>query len=147
MNFLRKILVEKSGNWFIQLFRYTLVGGTAFIVDFGLLYVLVEWCRMHYLAAATASFIAGLTVNYLLSMSWIFSSPKYENRMTEFMLFALTGVAGLGINELAMYLLTDVSELHYMLSKTVATAIVFIWNFTVRRALLFRSGERKQKRQ
>ncbi len=64
----------------IQLFRYFIVGGTAFAVDFGLLWVLTE-CGMHYLLAGGCSFAAGLSVNYLLSVAWVFRDHALRNRL------------------------------------------------------------------
>ena len=88
----RKILFENTTNLFIQLFRYTLVGGLAFVVDFGLLFFLTEYVRLHYLISATISFLAGLLVNYVISTQWIFRDSKIKNKKVEFILFGLIGI-------------------------------------------------------
>jgi len=67
------LLKNPTDNTGIQLVRYTLVGGVAFLVDFGLLFMLTEYAGMHYLAAAAVAFLGGLTTNYALSVSWVFS--------------------------------------------------------------------------
>ena len=46
------IFKGKTDNTIVQLFRYTFVGGFAFVVDFGLLYVLTEYAHFHYLLSA-----------------------------------------------------------------------------------------------
>jgi putative flippase GtrA len=56
---LNALFAQKTNKVFIQLFRYTFVGGFAFLVDFGLLFFLKEVCGLHYLLSATLSFIAG----------------------------------------------------------------------------------------
>jgi len=38
----------------------------------------------------------------------------------------------------AMWLLTEVVHLHYLLSKVVSSVLVFAVNFTMRKLLLFR---------
>ena len=131
------LFLKETDNWFIQLFRYCFVGGLAFIVDYGLLVLLTEVCGLHYLISATISFIAGLIVNYLLSTSWIFRQSKLENKWAEFIVFAIIGVIGLGLNNLLLYLFTDIIHIHYMISKLITTGIVMIWNFGARKIILF----------
>lgn len=139
--FLKKIFLEETDNWFIQLFRYLFVGGAAFLVDYGLLVLLTEVCGLHYLVSATISFIAGLIVNYLLSTSWIFRKSKMENKWAEFIIFSIIGVVGLLLNNLLLYLFTDLAHIHYMISKLITTAIVMLWNFGARKIILFNKKE------
>jgi len=133
---LKKLLVEDSAHWAVQLFRYAIVGGIAFCVDFGLLWALTETVGCHYVVAGTISFIAGLATNYLLSVAWVFRHSSVNNRKLEFLLFAMVGVIGLALNAAILYLLTDWLAVHYLLSKLVSTAIVFLWNFVGRRTLM-----------
>jgi hypothetical protein len=51
---LRRLFIDKTDSTLIQLFRYTFVGGIAFLVDFGSLYALTEYARVHYLVSAAA---------------------------------------------------------------------------------------------
>ena len=131
------LFVDRTDNWFIQLFRYLFVGGFAFLADYGLLVLLTEVFGLHYLVSATISFLAGLVVNYLLSTSWIFRKSTLENKWAEFLIFAVIGVVGLGLNNLLLYLLTDKLHIHYMISKLITTALVMIWNFGARKIVLF----------
>ena len=43
MGLIAKLLVNDTNNWFAQLFRYVIVGGIAFVVDYGLLFSLTEF--------------------------------------------------------------------------------------------------------
>jgi len=40
---IERLLKSRTDNTLIQLFRYTFVGGVAFIVDFGLLFILTDF--------------------------------------------------------------------------------------------------------
>ncbi len=135
---IRVTLKEPTNNGWIQLFRYTFVGGVAFLVDFGLLAGFTEIVGLNYLVSAGLSFIAGLTVNYLLSVRWVFASRKLADRRAEFALFTIIGLVGLGFNELFLWIFTDGLGWHYLISKIATTAIVFLWNFLARRIALFR---------
>jgi len=49
---LDKLLTRKTDNTLVQLFRYSFVGGFAFLLDFGSLFALTEFVGLHYLVSA-----------------------------------------------------------------------------------------------
>lgn len=135
---INKIFLQPTNNSLIQLFRYCFVGGFVFIVDAGGLFVLTEYAGIYYLLSATISFILGLVVNYLLSTAWIFKKSKLSNRWTEFLIYSVIGVVGLGLNTLFLWLFTDCLHIYYMLSKIITAALVMLWNFFARKIILFK---------
>ena len=134
---IHSVIKGKTDNTFIQLIRYTFVGGLAFVIDFGTLFILTEYLNIHYLISAGIAFISGLIINYLISTKWVFSKRSYKNRNLEFLLFAFIGMAGLGLNELFMWIFTDLLLIYYLVSKIITTVIVYFWNFFARKFLLF----------
>lgn len=134
----KKLFYDSTDKLLVQFVRYFFVGGFAFIVDFGLLYILTEYAGLHYLLSATLSFIAGLLVNYIISCIWVFNNSKFKNRLVEFLIFAAIGIVGLGLNDTLIWLFTDCIGTHYMFSKIVAAAIVYLWNFFARKYIVFR---------
>ena len=127
----------KNSKTLVQLFRYGIVGGGAFIVDYGVLWTLTEYCYIHYLLSATISFLLGLSVNYMLSTAWVFAKGRCQNKLLEIIIFAIIGVVGLLLNEAIIYLIADVLLLHYMVGKVISTIVVFFWNFYARKYILF----------
>ncbi len=136
---IKSLFTGEAKGTLVQLFRYGFVGGAAFLVDYGTLFALTEFAGLHYLLSATIAFILGLAVNYLLSISWVFNNGKLSNRLLEFLVFALIGVIGLGLNTLIMYVSTDILGIHYMISKIISTILVFFWNFFARKYILFKA--------
>ena len=122
-----------------QLFRYVIVGGIAFVVDYGTLWLLTEMCHVHYLVSAGIAFVLGLVCNYVLSTRFVFGESRLRSQWAEFSAFFIIGVVGLGLNELILYICQDLIGIHYMLGKVISTVIVFVWNFLARRFLLFKS--------
>ena len=120
-----------------QFLKYVIVGGIAFLADYGSLYALTEFAGFHYLLSATIAFLLGLTVNYLLSVCWVFTERKIERRLLEFTIFAVIGIVGLLLNNLIMYLFTDIVRLNYLISKIIAAVLVLLWNFGARKMILF----------
>lgn len=136
---IHKWLLNHNGSVLVQLFRYTLVGGTAFVVDFALLYVLTSLVGINYLISASVSFMVGLCVNYLISVLWVFQKDEayINNKWVEFLACAFIGVVGLGLNTLLIWLFTDKVGLNYLISKIIAAAIVYQWNFFARKIFLY----------
>jgi len=130
-------ITAKTSNLTIQLLRSLVVGGVAFVVDFSALYALTEFGLLHYLVSSSLAFLAGVSVNYSLSIVWVFNQRTLDNRIQEFTIFALIGVVGLLLNLSMMWFFTEMLRLHYLNSKIAATILIFLFNFAVRRAFLF----------
>lgn len=138
--FIDRLLKGPSGDLRIQAFRYLISGGTAFLVDAGLLALLTElFGREHLLLWTAIAFAVGLLITYLFSILWVFDNRSMKNRTAEVTVFVLIGVIGLGLTELLMWLIAGKAGLHYLLSKIITTVIVFVWNFVAKKLLLFRS--------
>jgi len=137
-------LTAKKNSLPAQFLRYFIVGGVAFIVDFALLYLLTEFARLHYLFSASIAFMAGIAVNYTLSVTWVFNHRSIDNRMHEFAIFVVIGILGLAFNAALMWFFTELAGLYYLGSKLIASALIFLFNFGARKALIFsyRSGNK-----
>ena len=136
---LEKLLIKsKQDSTLIQFFRYTFVGGIAFVVDFATLYSLTEFVKIFYLVSASIAFLLGLAVNYLLSTKWVFHNRIIENKWKEFIIFALIGILGLAANNLFIWFFTEIIQVYYLISKIFSTFLVYLWNFFARKLILFR---------
>lgn len=133
----KALFTEKTESTVVQLFRYTFVGGLAFIVDFGTLFILTVYLNLFYLISAGIAFILGLITNYALSVNWVFSNRTLDSKGMEFFLFTVIGLIGLGLNELLLWTLTDLLSIYYLFSKIITAIIIYLWNFFARKYLLF----------
>ena len=120
---------------FKQLFRFGIVGFTAFLIDAGLLYVLTEYLHIYYLISSVTSFIVSLIYNYILSIFWVFDVKKKQT-YKEVLLFTILSVIGLGVNQLVMYIGVDLLNVYYMLCKIISTIIVMVYNFVTRKIFI-----------
>ena len=136
---LKRIFYTPTNNALLQFFRYGFVGALATVADWGVLYALTEWLKIHYLVSGVVAFIVGLTVNFILSKKFVFSAEKNKHLSSiEFAVYAIIGVIGLLMTETIMYILTDKLKFYFMIPKIIATAVVFIWNFVARKIVLYR---------
>jgi putative flippase GtrA len=76
-------------------------------------------------------------VAYLLSIRWVFATRRLASASAEGAIFLLIGLAGLIINHFVMYGLTELALLPYAVSKVGSVGLVFSFNFSVRKAILF----------
>ena len=119
----------------VQLIRFGIVGVIAMIIDVGVLTFLKEVMHVDVLIASAISFTVSVVVNYILSMLWVFKS-KGENKVKEFVIFVLLSIGGLLINQLIMWLGTEVVDFYYLAVKVFALLFVPIYNFVTRKIFL-----------
>jgi putative flippase GtrA len=120
--------------------RYFAAGLVALAVDFALYVALAELAGWHYLLSATAAFCAGLATIYIFSVFWVFRARNLRRTWHEFAVFAAIGLVGLGLTALALFVLVEFFGVDYRISKIVAAALVFMFNFSFRKFFLFRSS-------
>jgi putative flippase GtrA len=116
---------------------YGAASAGALMVDMSILWILVRYFSWGYLPAATASFLAGATVAYALSLRLAFKQHRLRDRRAEFLSFVAIGSAGLAINAGVITLGVRYLGLHYLLAKCVAAGFTFTCNFFARRQILF----------
>ena len=117
--------------------KYGAVSGCAFMVDISVLFILVHYFSWWYVAAATASFLVGLLLGYVLSVTLVFKYRRLQDARIEFASFTAIGVVGLAINAAAISFGVRILGLHYLVAKCGAAGFTFVWNFVARRQLLF----------
>ncbi|HEX8986075.1 MAG TPA: GtrA family protein, partial [Bryobacteraceae bacterium] len=95
------VAAERSGRLNAlrsEFLRYIVVGGLAFLVDAGTLFLLTALAHVPYLVSAAAGFLLGLVANYVLSRRWVFRNRTLSSTAVEFTVFTLIGLVGLGLN-------------------------------------------------
>ncbi len=134
----------KVKNLITQFVRYTIVGGIAFIVDFltlSIIYKILLY-NFHYglFLGTAAGFIVGTIVNYCISRRFVFSkdTSRIKNIFFEFLIYTIIGILGLLLTEVGMYIGVEVFLFNYAITKILVAGVVLLWNFLVRRFLVFK---------
>lgn len=128
---------------FLEFFRYILVGGSAFLVDIGIMYLFKEYIfqgRYLYLAVFIG-YTAGLIYNFFFSCKFVFEDgfAKIKNKeISSFIIFTIIGIIGLILTELFMKLFVDVIGIYYVISKILTGALVMFWNYIARKVIIFK---------
>jgi putative flippase GtrA len=117
--------------------RYTAASALAFAVDFGTYAFLIRAAGVPYLVAAPIGFLLGLITIYALSVRWVFVMRRLPDARIELAVFGGIGLAGLGLNQVVVYAGVEWLSLSYWWAKLVSAALVFGFNFSARKLLLF----------
>jgi putative flippase GtrA len=92
-------------NW-LQLARFCAVGLSGFVVNLGVYALLVRGAGLHYLLAATLSFLVAVTSNYTWNRLWTFRHQRGHVGYQGLRFFVVSTFA-LGANLLVLYLLVE----------------------------------------
>lgn len=113
-------LQEKFGPTALELVKSVFVSMASFLCDYLILFLLTSGFGLHHLASNVVSYVLGWTLNYLLSNRLVFKQHRFQKRLVEILLTAAIVAAGFGLNELFLWIFTDLLRLFYMLSKIAA---------------------------
>lgn len=116
-----------------QFLKFTIVGGIAFVIDYGV-FALLTAIGVHYLISQIISFIIALSFNYFASIKWVFNAKKQT--VKEIIIFVGLSVIGLILSEILLYVGVDVLNKHELIVKFIASVIVMIYNFITRKLII-----------
>jgi putative flippase GtrA len=132
--------LEGWQHWIGEGARYAAASAAALCADFAVYWSLIHLAGVHYLVAAPAGFTVGLAAVYSLCVLWVFTRRRFSDRRAEFALFAAIGVGGMALNQLVIYAAVEQLLFSYEHAKLLSAAVVFSFNFTLRKLLLFTRG-------
>jgi len=115
---------------------YLLVSVVALALDTGV-YAAALALAVPLAGAAALGFAAGVTCAYLCSVRFVFRTHRLRDRSGEFAAFVAIGLVGLLLTELLLWLLVKQAQLPPIPAKLGTAGLVFLFNFGVRKALLF----------
>ncbi len=112
-------------NW-EQLAQFCIVGAVGYVINLGV-YAALLHAGLHYLLAATLSFLVAVANNYWLNRHWTFRDRK-AGIAAQGMRFFLISVASLGANLLVLHVLITFG-LGKLVGQAVAIVLVTPLNF------------------
>ena len=123
-------------NLFVQIFKFVIVGGIATLIDWAIYYVLYNYLHIEPLIGNIISFSVSVIYNYTASVHWVFDVNTEKSKMRMFIEFMIFSILGLLLTELLLFIGIKGLNMHAMLVKIIATAIVMVFNFITRKIFL-----------
>ncbi|MBI4287221.1 MAG: GtrA family protein [Chloroflexi bacterium] len=113
--------------------KYALVGSSGLIIGMGLLWVLVEYLGMVYIAASLLSGEIGITLNFLGYEVWTFRDVKrsasFPQISVRWLKYNLVRATGIGISLGILTLLVEVFNVHYFIANIIGTGVAIVLNY------------------
>ena len=110
-----------------QFVMYLIVGGLATVVEWVVFYILGNLMSVHYMGATAIAFIISTFANWLFGRIILFGTDGSAAK--ELVQVYIISIGGLVLNLLIMWVAVSCIKIDKMLSKIIATGIVFFWNF------------------
>ncbi len=129
----------RRANW-LQLIRFCAVGASGYVVNLAVYTLLLRGVELHYLLAATASFLVAVTNNYTWNRLWTFRGQR-GHVAYQGLRFLVVSTLALSANLLILYILVrlGVGEL---IAQAIAIVLVTPLNFVGNKLWSF--GRRSQ---
>ena len=121
----------------IQFILYFIVGGLATLVEWGAFYIFDKWLSFHYMLATALAFVLSTFANWASGRLILFRESKQNTWLELAKIYAVSRI-GLLLNIGIMYIEVDKLLMNEMLSKMIATGIVFVWNFLIRKFVIYK---------
>jgi len=122
-------------NW-VQLAKFCVVGAIGYVINLAVYTVLLH-AGLHYLVAATCSFLVAVTNNYFLNRHWTFHDRRAHVGVQGFQ-FLVVSAASLVANLLVLHVLISFGA-GKLVAQAIAIILVTPLNFVGNRLWSFRT--------
>jgi putative flippase GtrA len=122
-------------NW-KQLGKFCVIGAVGYLINLAVYDTLLH-AGLHYLLAATCSFLVAVTSNYTWNRLWTFREERGHLGI-QGMRFFLVSLAALGANLVVLHVLVVYGGLGRLLAQAVAIVVVTPLNFVGNKLWSFR---------
>lgn len=120
------------------LLLYFLVGGCASIVEWLCFFLLHIILCLHYQIATIIAIVFSTFSNWGFGRLFLFKRKENVGLIVEIGKIYLASIVGLVFNMVLMWLFIDKFMLNEMISKIIATGVVFVYNYLIRRLYIYK---------
>jgi putative flippase GtrA len=115
--------------------RYLAVGGTTFVIDFGILFTLHGKLGIGIAAATSVAYWTSIIYNFIFNRYWTFDAREKESLQRHITSYFLLLV----LNYMFAVVFVSYASTHinYIIAKAIAVAIQMVWTYPVYKKLIF----------
>ncbi len=121
---------------FKEFLLYLIVGVIATVSEW-VIFFLLNKVALHYIIATAVAYILSTLVNWMAGRLLVFKKGK-QSVLKEIGEIYIASIIGLLLNLLIMWVAVDLLCANEMMAKVLATALVFIYNFLVRKKWIYK---------
>ncbi len=127
-----------------RFFKFLVVGGLGFVVDTGVLSLLVLAFSVDRVIAKGVAFSLAVVNNFIWNRFWTYPESRSKSALAQVAQFALVSLVGLGIN-LIVFGWANRTALHWVSSllalyvaQATAVGVALFWNYAANRLVTYR---------
>ena len=113
---------------FTRFVKFGIVGAVCAFIDFGITAWAKEKLNYRKLVSNTMGFCTAVISNFFLNRYFTFGAIQSDIKL-QFLKFLCVALIGLGLNNLIVYILSEIKSKNFYFSKVLATGVVMFWNF------------------
>ena len=120
-----------------QFVKFSLVGLSNTIIDFGTYLLFTRIVGWHFVFANVMAFLLAASWSFVWNRRWTFrsSDPRVQHQYVKFL---VVSAVGLVLTTAILYVLVEYAGMADILAKVIAVSAVLIWNFFINRFWTFR---------
>lgn len=122
-----------------KVLKYLISGGSAAVINLGVLYVFTEYFGVWYLASSGIAFVFAFMVSFTLQKFWTFGDASVQMIKKQLMLYLVAAAFNLAINTVLMYAFVEHLGIHYFFAQIITSGIIAIGSFFVYQHLIFKT--------
>lgn len=117
--------------------RYSIVGLGTFLLDMGILSVLLTWTPMPYPLAVALGFFTGVSINYYIAYHWVYAGTV-QTFYHGYSFFIIVAIGGVLVITLSTTILVEFFYIPIFIARIFMGAIIGTVNFFVNTFFNFR---------
>ncbi|MBI4308664.1 MAG: GtrA family protein [Chloroflexi bacterium] len=111
--------------------KFLVVGAGGLAINVGGLAALKEWGQVNYVLAGFIAIELSLFFTFAFNERWTWRDRRSGSIWARFLKYQVVNGVGMGINLAVLFLATQFTGLHYMLSNLAGAVLSALWNFSV----------------
>lgn len=121
----------------LQIVKFIIAGAICAFVEFSVFNLLLKFSNINYLIANIISIIVAVSLNYILSRTFVFEKSRYSKN-TEILSFVLFSILALALNQCILWFFAEVVELDLRICKALAIGFVAAFNYLTKKYIVFK---------
>jgi putative flippase GtrA len=123
--------------------RYLFVGGTTFIIDFGILFLLHDTLGTTITFATSAGYWISIIYNFLINRHWTFDASERANLKRHISTYMILLVANYFFAVIFIAIMSNF--IYFLVAKALAVIIQMTWTYYLYKNIIFVKPKKTSK--
>ncbi|MCR4333491.1 MAG: glycosyltransferase [Patescibacteria group bacterium] len=115
--------------------RYIVSGGTAAVVNIGILFVLTHFAGIWYLASSVIAFLVAFFVSFILQRTWTFDQRTTDGLARHTSLYFIVTTVNTFVNTALVFSFVEYAHIWYIAAQVIAGALIAFASFFIYRKI------------